>query len=263
MAARALCIGIDDYPGTGSDLLGCVNDARDWGDALKARDFQVEELLDAEATGAALRERLRALVSGARSGDTVVVTFSGHGTWVPDEGGDEPDRRDEALCPYDVAARGPLLDDELFEVFTGRERGVRVVLVSDSCHSGSVARFQALPGGRARRLRFLPPEVFLPQEATRRARAVEGRAAGGSSRRSSALLLSGCQDHEFSYDGRFDGRPNGAFTHVALRALETLPGAATYRDWIAAVRAQLPSADHPQTPGLSGTSAQRSWRVLA
>ena len=30
MAKRALCIGINDYPGTGSDLAGCVNDAHDW-----------------------------------------------------------------------------------------------------------------------------------------------------------------------------------------------------------------------------------------
>ena len=30
----ALCIGINDYPGTGSDLAGCVNDAQDWGSSL-------------------------------------------------------------------------------------------------------------------------------------------------------------------------------------------------------------------------------------
>lgn len=31
MARRALCTGINDYPGTDSDLAGCVNDAADWG----------------------------------------------------------------------------------------------------------------------------------------------------------------------------------------------------------------------------------------
>jgi hypothetical protein len=29
MAKNALCIGINDYPGTQSDLKGCVNDAND------------------------------------------------------------------------------------------------------------------------------------------------------------------------------------------------------------------------------------------
>ena len=31
MTKKALCIGINDYPGTDSDLQGCVNDATDWG----------------------------------------------------------------------------------------------------------------------------------------------------------------------------------------------------------------------------------------
>ncbi len=30
MAYKALCIGINDYPGTQNDLSGCVNDAQDW-----------------------------------------------------------------------------------------------------------------------------------------------------------------------------------------------------------------------------------------
>jgi len=30
MAKKALCIGINDYPGTQNDLSGCVNDANDW-----------------------------------------------------------------------------------------------------------------------------------------------------------------------------------------------------------------------------------------
>jgi len=34
MTKRALCIGINDYPGTDFDLSGCVNDAHDWAQAL-------------------------------------------------------------------------------------------------------------------------------------------------------------------------------------------------------------------------------------
>jgi hypothetical protein len=30
MSKRALCIGINNYPGTHMDLNGCVNDANDW-----------------------------------------------------------------------------------------------------------------------------------------------------------------------------------------------------------------------------------------
>ena len=34
MTMRALCIGINNYPGTNMDLAGCVNDANDWADEL-------------------------------------------------------------------------------------------------------------------------------------------------------------------------------------------------------------------------------------
>ena len=48
MAKLALCIGINNYPGTGMDLAGCVNDANDWAALLASRGFQVDTLLDAQ-----------------------------------------------------------------------------------------------------------------------------------------------------------------------------------------------------------------------
>jgi len=256
-----LCIGINDYPGTGSDLAGCVNDAHDWAEELTKRDFEVDTLLDAAATGAALRAEIRRRLDAARSGDLVVITFSGHGTWVPDRDGDEPDRRDEALCPHDVRTAGPLLDDELFELLSDRERGVRAVLVADSCHSGTVSRMAPATAPDARRVRFLPPEVFLSPAEVRAARAVPMAYRGRP--RHAALLMAGCRDTEYCYDASFDGRPNGAFTYVALTALRNLPPEATYRDWMAAIGQALPSQDYPQSPDLQGTRTQRVWRVLA
>ncbi|HWH00190.1 MAG TPA: caspase family protein [Pilimelia sp.] len=256
----ALAIGINDYPGTGSDLHGCVNDALDWAAELGKRDFDVRLLLDGEATGDAIRAGIRQRLEAAGPGDTVVVTYSGHGTWVPDADGDEPDRRDEALCPHDVNTRGPLLDDELFELFLQRRRGVRLVFVSDSCHSGTVSRYAAPTGSPDRLIKFLAPEVFLSARAAAAARGLPRLPRGRP--RHAALLLSGCQDIEYSYDAVFDGRPNGAFTYVALAALRRLPGGTTYRDWMRAICAALPSRDYPQQPGLQGTSAQKSWPLL-
>ena len=40
MAKTALCIGINNYPGTHMDLRGCVNDAEDWSRELEARGYQ-------------------------------------------------------------------------------------------------------------------------------------------------------------------------------------------------------------------------------
>jgi len=257
----ALCIGINDYPGTSSDLNGCVNDANDWAAELGKRDFDVRLLLDAEATGEAMRAGIRERLAAAGSGDVVVITYSGHGTWVPDRDGDEPDRRDEALCPHDISTNGPLLDDELFDLFSERRRGTRVVLVSDSCHSGSVTRYAPAMGSGSRRIRFLAPGVFLSERDEAAARRIP-RAYRGRPRHA-ALLLSGCQDIEYSYDANFAGRANGAFTYVALTALRQLPDGASYRDWMAAICAALPSQDYPQQPGLQGTSAQKRWPLLA
>ena len=52
MAKKALCIGINNYPGTDMDLRGCVNDAEDWAATLAARGFTVQKLIDAQATKA-------------------------------------------------------------------------------------------------------------------------------------------------------------------------------------------------------------------
>ena len=56
--------------------------------------------------------------------------------------------------------------------------------------------------------------------------------------------------------------PNGAFTFVALRALKSLPAAATYSDWYKAIRKLLPSQQYPQTPNLYGSTSMKRWKVL-
>src|SRR5215212_4153689 len=199
----ALCIGINDYPGTSSDLRGCVNDARDWHAELERRGFHAALMLDRQATRRAMEAELQRLIGDAKYGDVVVITYSGHGTWVPDQDGDEPDRRDEALCPWDIREAGPLLDDDLFEIFSERDRGVRLIVISDSCHSGTVARFAPRPlNGLRARTRFLAPATFLSQQAQVVAERLAGTIIRGKSR-ASALLLAACKDTEYSYDAEF------------------------------------------------------------
>ena len=90
MAKTALCIGVNNYPGTHMDLHGCVNDAEDWSAELASRGFTVTKLIDAQATKAAMSAGFETIVTGAKKDDVVVITFSGHGTYVPDLNGDEP-----------------------------------------------------------------------------------------------------------------------------------------------------------------------------
>ena len=131
MSKKALCIGINDYPGTQNDLSGCVNDATDWAAELTARGFTAQTLLNAAATKAAMIAAIGGMIDAAVKGDSLIFTYSGHGTWVPDKDGDEPDGRDEALCPYDLSSKGALLDDEIHALFTRRAAGGRERPVSD------------------------------------------------------------------------------------------------------------------------------------
>jgi len=266
MAKTALCIGINNYPGTANDLRGCVNDANDWAGALENRGFTVRKLLDSQATKAAMVDGFRQLINAARAGDTVAITFSGHGTLAPDSSGDEIDGYDEALCPYDIQQGQVFLDDEIHELFAQRAIGVRLILLSDSCHSGTVTRNAPSDpdADGAPRIRFLPLASWLPEDEW-------PRGAGGRPLTtlpvqqvfspfaqlispSGDVLMAGCEegpDH-FSYDATFNNRCNGAFTYYALRALTTLPAGATYRDWHTAIRRSLPSTNYPQKPQLVG-----------
>lgn len=257
---HALCVGINEY-GSGSDLAGCVNDSDDWAAEFNSRGFDsVVILLDKDATGANMRAAIQDLVARGAAGDTLVFQYSGHGTYVPDDDGDEPDGQDEALCPVDIFSKGPLVDDELLQLYSQRKPNVKLVLISDSCHSGSVSRFMAPIAAQGSKVKFLPPASFLTQAQL--AHAPRGFRWSVPVGRHAGLLLSGCADPEYSYDAWFNGRPNGAFTRAALDALKTLPAGASYQRWHTAIRKKLPSSDYPQSPMLFGSSAMRRWHAF-
>jgi hypothetical protein len=271
----ALCVGINDYPGTDMDLAGCSNDAKDWAKALKANDFEVETLFDKEATGDHILSGIERLVMLAEKGDSIVITYSGHGSFVPDESGDEEDGCDECLCPYDIIDNGPIVDDELGNLFSEIRDGVKAVFLSDSCHSGTVAKFMPIltppttttKSAPQRTIRFMPPGVFLPKKALKMIGQTLTCRPTTPSDESRMLLIAGCQDVEYSYDAYFKGRPNGAFTFCALKALNEMPGAGTglvnYAQWFKAIRRMLPSRQYPQSPSLVATKIQKRWRVFS
>jgi metacaspase-1 len=264
MAKRALCVGINDYPGTNSDLKGCVNDANDWAGALEGRGYDVKLLLDAKATLKNMVAALNDLIDKSGNDDSLVFTYSGHGSWLPDDNGDEPDGRDEMLCPYDVGSEQYLMDDMLSEIFGRKGKGARLYFISDSCHSGSVSKFAADPiGGKDRmpKIRLLPPLDFVKDEDIRaRIPLAVGAPATAGGEKYPALLISGCKDVEFSYDADFGGRANGAFTRAAIEALQKSPG--TPQEWFKEIRKRLPSQQYPQTPQLFAGPAAKKGPML-
>ncbi len=269
---RSLHIGINDYPGTENDLSGCVNDANDWRDALATRGFETTSLLDADAKKNAMIAAISKIVKETTKDDIAVITYSGHGTWIADEDGDEEDGRDEALCPHDIMEGKLITDDELYEIFSQRAWSARVIFISDSCHSGSVSKASNFILGREEELlkvpkiRFLAPSVYLRNnpELLAKAKRVEFKKEAQWKIRAASVLFSGCKDTEYSYDAWFDNRSNGAFTYTALKALEKMNEESTYKDWFKEIRNYLPHERYPQTPQLSASYYQKSkWKIFA
>lgn len=279
MKKLALCIGINNYPGTDMDLAGCVNDANDWAAELAKRGFSVTKLLDEQATKAGMVEGFRRVIGQAASGDVVVITYSGHGTYQYDTDGEEADGLDEALCPHDIRALGAaLIDDEIHAIFKTRRDGAHLVLISDSCHSGTVNRAPPSSSDQeaGRAPRFMPMRVWMPEprQATAgpQGAAVPKKGTHGASSAftpepeddAGDVLMAGCEEGEghFSYDANFQNRPNGAFTFYALKALRALPAEATYAQWHKALADDLPSTRYPQKPQIQGSSAARGRAVF-
>ena len=243
---KAVCIGINNYPGIFNDLKGCVNDAKDWSALLQGLGFETTLVLDAQATRANVKSALQGLIEATNAGDMAVFTYSGHGTQVSDKNGDEGDPYDEAVYLYD----GTVIDDDLRAILNGIHPQATLVIISDSCFSGSVTRLApepALP-------RFIPPTVSTASKMARRSFLVPESGMP-------EILISGCSDSEYSYDAEFNGRPNGAMTAYAIQVIKQNPNV-TYREFYSGLRALLPSNDYPQTPQLEGSDLNKDRKLF-
>ena len=243
---RAVCIGINNYPGIFNDLKGCVNDANDWSVLLQGFGFNINIMLDSQATRTNVKAALQDLVNSTNGGDIAVFTYSGHGTQVADKNSDENDPYDEAIYLYD----GTVIDDELRLILNGIHPQATLVIISDSCFSGTVTRL----AGETATPRFVPPTV-----------STKGRAAKHPFLLPEAdmpeILISGCSDSEYSYDAEFNGRPNGAMTAYAIQVIRQNPNV-TYREFFTGLRALLPSNDYPQSPKLEGLEANKDRKLF-
>lgn len=265
--AYGLFVGIN-YEGTGYGLQGCINDAKDYNEAFGAYLHESHIMLEQEATKEKILAVLAQLVGLLRYRDTLIFTFSGHGTWLPDKNGDEPDGKDEAICPWDVNAH-VILDDELQAVIGHRVRGSKIIFISDCCHSGTVFRLMGTPELN-RKIRFLPPArlEFLSEaiehKAERREREVlQANVIRKENKPISGLLhFAGCQDTEYSYDAYIDGRPCGAFTHYFLDAYNSAPPRTSWEGLQKRIAESLPSYEYPQRPKLNGLGSDKRSIVM-
>ena len=140
------------------DLDGAINDIRLMESVLRSapynfQDSEIVRLENEQATAEAILKTLRQeLVTGAGSGDTRLVYYSGHGNFIRNLGSKERDQLDQTFVPADNwKGAVDVRDKELAQIlWNSAQRGVTVTFIADSCHSGSITRGPLNQRGKAR-----------------------------------------------------------------------------------------------------------------
>jgi hypothetical protein len=222
MAGIAIHIGLNAlseiWYGEPAPLRGPENDSRAMEAIAAAQGFATQTFLTSAATASTVRSAIRAATGRLVSGDSLILTFAGHGRPVKDRDGDEPLGVDQTWCLYERR----LIDDDIYDELSRLQAGIRVLVISDSCFSGSVIEVEDHPGivrtaplGERRLLVRRLPDVAhgysLCKQETEYNR-VRLRRENRMPVLASVILLAACQDTQ----NAMDGDPHGLFTHVLL-----------------------------------------------
>jgi hypothetical protein len=221
---------------------------KDPGDKSETEEFIILDTPEATSkTG--IEAGFNKLIGRVRenSGDVVLIHYSGHGSQVPDDDGDETsDRMDETICPSDVQKKdgtgnSHLRDDQigLWLEQLSKKNPKSIVVIFDSCHSGTGTR-----SGNALSRRL--PEEWSPRPQIENLLFTsrgggdsmgdqEPESGGGilkPSQRSNKnlVVLAAARAEQTAYEtnrgqdmGAFTGSLLQAFSHVAFQGLKEIP----------------------------------------
>jgi len=241
------------------DLSGAVNDAQAMQAILARYEFPPEHvrvLLNEQATRANILAAIKEqLVISSQKGDEVFFHYSGHGSQVVNSRSSEADKMDETLVPADASAGAPdIRDKELRRLFNDiLDKGARLTVIIDSCHSGSVARGLANPG----QARNVPPDTR--DIAARVANEAPDPRPDPENR--GALILSAAQDYQSAYEVTDDEsqskQKHGAFTLALWKTLRTANRKEPAEQVFRRARALLRTDGKLQDPVLAGSAERR------
>lgn len=230
------------YEGWDGKLFACVADAKDMRALAKKEGIGGNTLLlNEEATAEAVTAALSGAAKQLSKGDLLLVTYSGHGGQVKDSNGDESDEMDETW----VLFNRQFVDDELYDLWSKFKAGVRIFVLSDSCHSGTVLRDVPpfISGGPRRRA--MPRTVGAKVEKAHKAlyRSIQNAHPSAEKTKvgASVLLISGCMDNQFS----MDGEKNGAFTGTLKKVWAGGRFKGSYRTFRDKIRSLMPDTQTP------------------
>lgn len=252
--AISLHIGLNKidaaHYGSSKDLKGCINDANAMHAIAKSKDFDESYvLIDNKGTYKNVVAHLKKAARKLKKGDLFFISYAGHGASVWDNNEDETDGKDETWCLYDRM----ILDDELAECWAKFKTGVKILMVSDSCHSGSVSRVintngilveEPVEGSRGLK-EDEGEKIYQRSKAVYSATVPKDKnIAKGTGIKATVLLLSGCQDNQTS----LDGNKNGLFTEKLLKVYDDGNFKGNYAGLLVKILKLMPS---DQTPNYS------------
>jgi hypothetical protein len=209
----AIVIGVSKYGDQSlseRSLRYAESDAQEIRDALIERcrvpQQNIHLLKGPKATKAGIEKAFASVAKSARSGDLVLIYFSGHGSFVPDRDGDEVDgdRLDEVLLPYDAVLgdESTYIIDDALGYMVSRLPSSYVAIIVDSCHSAGQGKSVPAPG------------LLTKGTGDSIAKDIFTDAGGGGGR----ALLSACQSGEVAYER--DDLGHGVLTYFVLQGLE-------------------------------------------
>lgn len=201
---------------------GCELDVDNIARILSPLGYEIKTLKTAEATRNGILASLYRASENTAKGDIFVFYYSGHGGQQPDLNGDEVDGQDETLVAYDRE----VIDDKIHEALTRFKSGVRVVMISDSCNSGT--------NYRGRMNVPLNNEAIFRPVARKSSRSVDIKAQ--------LIHLGGCRDGFVSmgYQG------GGAFTMALCQAWQNGQFTGTFEGLHEKICELITSSQRPQ-----------------
>ena len=239
------------YEGWNGALNACENDARDMRQIADNRGFVSKLITSKDATADKVIDEIASAAQNLKSGDILFLSYSGHGSQIPDTSDDETDGLDETWVLFDRM----LIDDEIYAAWSKFAPGVRILVLSDSCNSGTVLReygefstlskvasrfktekpvFRAMPSA-------VSETVYKKQIDRYKSIQTEFRRGDKVEVKASFLLLSGCQDNQSSQDGDI----NGLFTEMLKKVWDNGRFAGNYKSFWRSISRGMPVFQSP------------------
>lgn len=220
MSKRLFAWGMNAYPS--SPLKGCINDLIDYCNSLISRGFSCHTVTDEFATDSRILNEIKSSFDCAKPGDVLVFAGSSHGSYIPDNHGDELDRRDELICPIDFP-KSYILDDDLRSLCSKIPDGVTVEFFLDNCYSGTATRTLSPQVHKIPVLtgRYIP---FIGKSPSRRPSIKAGKKDKSSvATDMKEILFAACGEGQTSAEVLIGGLPRGAFSYYVCKCIRENP----------------------------------------